>query len=772
MPETQHPIAVTIPASLPVLGKDMQVDIELTGRVAAARPNLAPSCVHTRQAIKHGDVFVVSHTDGLIHPGCDCGQGVYYHDTRFLSGMTIALEGRAPTKLSFTAEHNFFSRMEAVNADWERAGEPTIKRETIHFGSTRVVDGGVQERLEVRNFNPFPVKTQMVVEYRSDFKDIFEVRGFFGKSRQGTFLHPRQWELGAELVYQGADGVVRHTRIAFDRPAASITAHTWPDTHETGVRITWDVELAAKGGEWSVSIGLTPCIDGAGSRGDADQPPPPMGIDRIEALQAAREAGLARIGSSNAGFHQFVNRGIEDLLTLSMPTPDGLFPTAGIPWYCCPFGRDSLITAIQSLPLSTEFAVATLRFLARHQGSKLDPYHEEAPGKIMHEMRVGELANLGEIPFSTYYGTIDATPLWLVLLSEAYRWTGSKELLADMWPHALRALEWIDTYGDIDGDGFVEYAASDEKGLSNQGWKDSFDSVIHPDATLASAPIALAEVQGYVYDAKVRMAELARVLGEDSLAERLDSAAGQLKQQFNEAFWCAEEGYYAIALDGGPCYQKGSATNGPKRRVRSKTSNPGHGLWSGIIAAERVPDVVRAMLAPDMFNGWGIRTMSAQSPNYNPISYHNGTVWPHDVALITQGMANCGYKEATVRVMSGLFEASAHFEYRRLPELFCGFERQDRFAKPVPYPVACSPQAWAAGTPLMLLTAALGLQADAPNGLLRVVQPTLPAWLGDVEIRGLRVGAASIDLAFRQQDGRTTCEVLAKRGEVRVEVLS
>jgi glycogen debranching enzyme len=606
----------------------------------------------------------------------------------------------------------------------------------------------VQEQIRITNYNPFPIKTTLTLELRADFKDLFEVRGFFGKRKQGTFLHPRLAGTSAELLYQGADGGVRHTRIAFDREPAALTAHTWADTHETGVRVSWDVELPAKGGEWGVGLALTPCIDGAGTM---DQPPPPIGLARLEAMQVRREAGLTRVTSSNPQFETFVKRGVEDLLTLCMPTSNGLFPTAGIPWYCCPFGRDSLITALQALPLSPDFAVATLRYLAAKQGTKLDPYHEEAPGKILHELRRGELAELGEIPFSTYYGTIDATPLWLVLLAETYRWTGDLDLVKTLWPNALRALEWIDRHGDLDGDGFVEYARSDEKGLANQGWKDSHDSIIHPDGTYARAPIALAEVQGYVYDAKRRLAELARLLGDEALATTLEAQAATLKQRFNEAFWLADEGYYAVALDG------------DKRPVRSKTSNPGHCLWSGLIAEDRVQAVIDTMLAPDMFNGWGIRTMSSQSPNYNPISYHNGTVWPHDVSLIVGGMARHGRFDGVETVLTGLFETSKHFEYQRLPELFCGFERQSRFAKPVPYPVACSPQAWAAGTPLHLVNAALGLAPDAANDKLHV-SPRLPAWLPDLQIKGLRVGKGTVDLAFRREGDRTTCEVLAADG--------
>ncbi|MFN3430602.1 MAG: glycogen debranching N-terminal domain-containing protein [Candidatus Sericytochromatia bacterium] len=746
-----------IPAALPILGTDLPVDVELTGRVGAAPPAIAPSCAHTRQAIKHGDTFVVAHTDGEIHPGCECGQGVYHRDTRFLSGLTLAIAGKAPIVLSTSADHNFFSRVEAMNEAFDHPGQPPVKRETMHVGRTRLIDGGVRERIEIRNYNPFDVTTTVTLELRADFKDIFEVRGFFAKAAQGTFLRPRLRGAGAELLYRGADNVVRHTDVAFDAPPERLSAHTWADTHETGVRAEWTITVPGRGGEWALELTVTPRQDGVGGTTD---PHEPVGLARLEWLHARAESGMTRIQAAHPGFDAFINRGVADLLMLATPTADGPIVAAGIPWYTCPFGRDSILTAIQSLPLGPHMAEATLRFLARHQGDNIDPFRDEEPGKILHEMREGEMSVLGEVPFDTYYGTIDATPLWLVLLSETFRWTGDRALLEAMWPHALRALSWIDTYGDADGDGFVEYQMKGERGLLNQGWKDSNDSVIHPDCTLADYPIALAEVQGYVYDAKRRTAELARLLGHLSLAERLEAQADELKRRFHEAFWVEEGGFYAIALDG------------RKRQVRTKTSNPGHCLWSGLIEPDRIGEVAKGLIAPDMFNGWGIRTMSQDSPAYNPLSYHNGTIWPHDNSLIVKGLADSGHKAEANTVMEGLYQTSRHFDYHRLPELFCGFERNGRFAKPVPYPVACSPQAWAAGTPILLLQAALGLEADAPRGVLRVVRPELPAWIGQVSLHGLRVGAGEVDLAFFQINGRTACTVVGHRGELRVEVVA
>jgi glycogen debranching enzyme len=732
----------------------MPVDHALTRAVSQQAAARAAACTHARATIKHDDVFVVTHADSEIHPGCMCGQGVYYRDTRFLSGLTLTLAGRPLVKLSANTEHNFFSRVDAMNEAWQPAEGPFIRRETIHVNRTRVVDGAVRERIEVQNFNTVPVRATLALELRADFKDIFEVRGVFARSAHGTFFHPRVAGPGAELLYQGADGALRHTALTFGVAPDRLVPCAWPETHETGVRAEWDLTLAPRGGRWELALVVAPRIDGAGK--DAT-PHAPVGPARLEALKHEAGAGLTGLTSTHHGFERFLGRGVADLLMLCTQTPEGPFPTAGIPWFACAFGRDALITAIQSLPLGPMFATAALRYLARHQGERLDGSREEEPGKILHELREGELAALGDVPHTPYYGTVDATPLWLVLLSETYRWTADVALVRDLWPHALRALAWLDTYGDADGDGFVEYARKHEKGLQNQGWKDSYNAVIHPDGTIPASPIALAEVQGYVYDAKRRMAELACVMGDPALASRLESEAEALKVRFNAAFWVEAGGYYAIALDG------------DKAPVLAKTSNPGHGLWSGIIADHRRAALAEDLVAPDMFSGWGIRTMSTACPNYNPLSYHNGTIWPHDNALIAKGMADHGFKHEANRVLTGLFETAGHFEYHRLPELFCGFERVGRLATPVPYPVACSPQAWAAGTPFMLLQAALGLIADAPKGVLHIDRPELPAWLPDVTLTALRVGPGEADLRFTRVHGETRCTVLAVRGDLRIE---
>jgi glycogen debranching enzyme len=405
-----------------------------------------------------------------------------------------------------------------------------------------------------------------------------------------------------------------------------------------------------------------------------------------------------------------------------------------VPWYAVPFGRDAIITALQTLMYNPSIAEGTLRFLAAHQGTTVDPFREEQPGKIMHELRRGELARLKEVPHTPYYGTVDATPLFLVLFVESMEWLDSDDLFADILPAALRALEWIDRYGDIDGDGYLEYRAQRPGGVVNQGWKDSFNSVQHEDGSISDAPIALVEVQGYVYQAKMGMARLLRRRGDTDTADRLEREAQDLRARFNRDFWMEDLGFYAQALDN------------QKRQVRSITSNPGHCIWSGICDLDKAHAVATRLMEPDMFSGWGLRTLSSESPNYNPMSYHNGSVWPHDTALIALGLRRIGRSEEAIQLVAGLIEAGFRFDDARLPELFCGFPRDQRFnSSPAAYIVSCSPQAWAAGCVFMLLQSMLDLRPDAAAGTV-YSDPVLPSLFTRVELRHLRVGRHQVDL--------------------------
>jgi glycogen debranching enzyme len=484
-----------------------------------------------------------------------------------------------------------------------------------------------------------------------------------------------------------------------------------------------------------------------------------VSADEGAAAYHAWERGTTAVNSDHELFNLVVKRSVSDLRLLMNdgPGPDERYVAAGVPWFSTLFGRDSIITAIQALPFRPQLAVETLAVLAAYQATVDDPTRDAEPGKILHELRTGEMARAGELPHTPYYGSVDATPLWLILLGATFDWTGDRALLDRLWPNALAALEWIDRFGDRDGDGFVEYERRSDRGLVNQGWKDSSDAIRDRSGRQAVAPIALAEVQGYVFDAKRRLAVLARVRGDEALAARLESDAEVLRTRFEAAFWVEDQRYYAMALDG------------EKRPADAIGSNAGQCLWSGIVGADRARDVADRLFGPAMFSGWGIRTYGADQPGYNPIGYHTGTVWPHDTSLIAAGLKRYGFDEASNQLVSQIFEAAQRFPDYRLPELFCGFDRADA-TTPVPYPVACSPQAWAAGAPFLFLATMLGLQAHADRRELELRHPHLPDWLGKVTLTDLRVGDASVDLLFHRWRGTTSAEVLRKVGDVAVTV--
>jgi glycogen debranching enzyme len=485
----------------------------------------------------------------------------------------------------------------------------------------------------------------------------------------------------------------------------------------------------------------------------------PSSTTRLRASEAAgdRPFDAPRIQSDNELLDRTLVRSLSDLSTLRNDGPgDGeSYLAAGIPWFATLFGRDSLIASLETVAFMPSLAIATLEVLARLQATRDDPWHDAEPGKIIHELRTGEMARAGETPHDAYYGSIDSTPLWLILLAETHAWTADDALLERLWPNAMAALGWIEESGDLDGDGFIEYQRRSKLGLLNQGWKDSGDSVRHLDGRPAVGPIALAEVQGYVFAAYRSMARLARHRRDLDLAERLDIAAVKLQARFEEAFWLPEPGFYAMALDG------------EKRPVASITSNPGQALWTGIVSAERATSVAERLLAPDMFSGWGIRTFAAGQIGYNPVGYHTGSIWPHDNALIAAGLKASGAADSANLLAGRLIESAQWFPDLRLPELFCGFARED-VGVPVAYPVACSPQAWSAAAPFYLLHTMLGLRANASARKLELLRPTLPEWLGKVTISGLPVGDDSVDLLVHRWRGRTSAELLGRRGSIEV----
>ncbi|HKF85474.1 MAG TPA: amylo-alpha-1,6-glucosidase, partial [Candidatus Limnocylindrales bacterium] len=579
--------------------------------------------------------------------------------------------------------------------------------------------------------------------------------------------------------YDGLDGMRRGTHLEFSAPsseAGPVDPEVAGSAHAGWVRLIWRWELGtgeARELRWTAWTterdapraldGDSPVAQGRAARAEAEEAlfpdRPRVDQDAVAASYRDWNRGFAEIRTDNELFNLAILRSAGDLRLLvnDGPGPDEHYLAAGVPWFTTLFGRDALLTSFQALAVRPQIAVDTLETLAAYQAADEDAERDMEPGKILHELRSGEMARHGETPHRPYYGTVDATPLWLVLLGATFDWTGDRALVDRLWPNALRALEWIDRYGDRDGDGFVEYERRSDRGLLNQGWKDSSDGIRDRHGRLARTPIALAEVQGYVFDAKLRIAGLARMRGETDLATRLEAEAERLRQRFEEAFWSEDQGFYAMALDG------------DKRQADAIGSNAGQCLWTGIVSPERASRVVERLMAPDMFTGWGIRTYASGQAGYNPIGYHTGTVWPHDSSLIAAGFKRYGFQGEANRLCGRIFEASQHFSEFRLPELFCGFDREVS-PVPVPYPVACSPQAWAAGSIFLFLETMLGLRPHAVAGELELVRPELPDWLTKVTITNLRLGDADVDLLVHRWRGGTSAEVIRKSQDLSVTI--
>lgn len=579
----------------------------------------------------------------------------------------------------------------------------------------------------------------LVFEFRADFADIFEVRGST-RARRGTLL-PLEIK-GSEVIlgYEGLDGLERRTRIACSWPEATVGA----DTIIVPVRLDPREDMT-----FSVSVS---CECGSG---------PPRGISCEQALHRAaarlHASPLADVDiyTSNEQFNDWLNRSLADLKMMIAPTTFGCYPYAGVPWFSTIFGRDGIITALELLWLAPDVAKGVLSCLAATQSTESDPERDAEPGKILHEMRQGEMARTREVPFGRYYGTVDATPLFVLLAAEYYIRTGDREFLHCIWPNIESALNWIDRYGDLDGDGFVEYDCRAEHGLTHQGWKDSGDSIFHADGSPAIGPIALCEVQAYVYAAKSRLAAVAHDLGFRQKAETLRKEAEELRSKFMAAFWSDELSMFALALDG------------EKRQCRVRSSNAGQCLFTGICHPAQARILAEAMLWPEMFSGWGVRTISSRETLYNPMSYHNGSVWPHDNALIAYGMSRSHDKRLPLQILSGLLDLSLFVQLHRLPELICGFPRRQGKG-PTLYPVACSPQAWASGAIFMVLQACLGISIHAKENRVYLHRPALPEALQRVQIRNLRIGNASLDLVFDRHEHTVGLDIPRRSGDIEV----
>jgi len=715
----------------------------LTQASAESVPPLLTDFASKVLAVKEGETFLYSDVAGNLDDRREFGHGLYHRDTRFLSHFRMQLSGRDPVLLSSSAERAYMSYIDLTNPELFRDGDVAVPQQTLNVRRVRVISGRLFERIRVKNYNPKQVELSVTLSLAADFADIFEVRGLRRPAR-GHVEPPRAEGTRAEFAYLGADGVNRRTIVEFD-PA--------PDRLEVvGDRVEAEFGLElARHQTRLISISAEPVIDAVHpARVEFD-----AAVHRLRRSYEDWERDCTQIVTDNELFNQLIVRGLRDLRALYTTTDLGATIAAGIPWYVAVFGRDALVASHQLLSINPRPARDALRLLARYQGTKVDPWRDEEPGKILHEDRRGELAGAGFVPHSPYYGAVDSTPLFVFMWAQYFRWMGDLEFARELLPNVRAALNWIDRFGDLDGDGFVEYLCRAPGGIVNQGWKDSFDAVVHADGSLAEPPIALAEVQGYVYMAKQRAADVFEALADFRTAARLREEAAELRQRFNEAFWMEDERYFAMALDR------------DKQQVRTITSNPGHCLYADILDQGKAEYVARRLLQPDMFSGWGIRTVSKGSAGYNPMSYHNGSVWPHDNALIVAGLKRYGFIKATNRVATAIFDTAIHADYMRLPELFCGFTRRTP-NQPVAYPVACSPQAWAAGAPLLMLQAILGISARAHENTLTVNKPHLPPWLNEVELRNLRVGRSMTSLVFRREGDITGFSLLDRKGDLRV----
>ena len=698
----------------------------------------------TLRTLKHNDLFAVFDQQGNFAGGALGPDGLFYKDTRFLSEFTLRLGDAEPLQLgSVLLDDNGAMVVDLTNADLHtEKGRVWLQRESVHLSRFKFLsDSSSFERIRLRSYGPIGRPISVDIRFDADFADLFEVRGT-RRSARGTTTMRRVADGEFEYRYVGLDDVTRRTLLQFDPP---------PSELGDGMA-RWDVDLDS---EHEQAIVIRTCCLIEDEKQETESIAEAFRTTHKMRREMARQR--VNIECSNRQFDAVIARAWSDLDMLVTETEFGPYPYAGVPWYSTVFGRDGIITAMLLLWCAPYFARGVLNTLANLQATKIDPASDAEPGKILHERRGGEMAALGEVPFGRYYGSVDSTPLFIMLASQYFERTGDIETIRGIWPNILAALEWIDTYGDIDGDGFVEYARMSEKGLANQGWKDSSDSIFHSDGRLASAPIALCEVQAYVYAAKQGAAVLAARIGDSELSAKLAAEADDLQIKFEAAFWLEEEGTYALALDG------------DKQPCRVLASNAGHCLFAGIASPAHAARVAELLAGKRFNSGWGVRTIAVGEARYNPMAYHNGSIWPHDNALIALGLARYGHKKATLAIFEGIFDSAIYDDLRRLPELFCGFERRRRQG-PTSYPVACSPQAWAAATPFALVAAAIGCQIDPQSSALQLIRPVLPKFLDDLTIRNIAIGDARVDLRLARVDGDVTTAVLRRDGDVVVTI--
>ena len=761
--------------------------------------------------LKDDDIFLVTDTLGNI-PGCLPGEastsvGLFCQDTRFLSRLELQIDGQSPILLSSNARSGFALSVLCANSHLEAR---QIGAETIGIEREIVVNGGLFEELGITNYSTSSVSFELSLSFDADFVDLFEIRGWERKQRgkllrlmdateveseaieieaaiensesdseeiaqaSSPFIYESRSEFSVGksdkpngmaslrtpttatedlvLAYQGLDGVVRSSRIQFSARQ--------PD-HFKGYTAIWQIELNP---HQTTRLGYR--VQLLANNHSISKVGTPMTLMQAKASESMElqewQQQATKIRSDSSTFNRLIERAEQDIYLLRQSFEDKKFLSAGIPWFSTLFGRDSIIAAWQTLILDPQIAKDTLFILAEYQGKTEDQWREESSGKILHELRLGEMARCGEIPHTPYYGTVDATPLWLILYTEYYAWTGDRDTIEQLWEAALSAMSWIDR--NLEQTGYLTYARNSPSGLLNQGWKDSGDCIVNRQGQLATGAITLCEVQGYVYGAKMRLCAIAELLKRTDLAGRWYREALELKKRFNKDFWLPDLDYCALALDG-----EGNP-------VDSITSNPGHCLAMGILQPEKAMNVAERLSAPDLFSGWGIRTLSSLSPAYNPMGYHIGSIWPHDNSIIALGLRTTAREipikspdlvDRTLELATGIIDMTLQQPYLRPPELFCGYERSAENT-PVRYPVACSPQAWATGTLFQLLQVAINLVPDAANNRVRVIEPVLPDDLNCLSLHNLRVGSTILDLEFERSGNTTACRVAKKRGNLKV----
>jgi glycogen debranching enzyme/glycosyltransferase involved in cell wall biosynthesis len=699
------------------------------------------------QVLNHGHTFGIFDRWGDIQPVGKRIHGIYNNDTRFINRLELRLNHYRPLLLSSNMKReNEILSVDLTNPEVICEKNGIIHHGNIHIGRNQFVWEDVyQERIEVSNFSPLKKDLLLTMRFEGDFSDIFEIRGLKrdkrGRHLGYNFNGSREFSIG----YEGLDDVVRSAEISFSTDFEVIDEKKGL----IGFRMDLDPQRIDFI-DYSIHFYENGKIK---SKRDFDA------IRQLISPQLERNRSyFASITSSNEEFDHWINRSLSDLISLMADTPRGVYPFAGVPWYNTAFGRDGIITAFETLWIAPGLARDVLLYLADCQAETEDPYSDAEPGKILHETRGGEMVALREVPFRQYYGTVDATPLFVMLAGEYFDRTADMELISSIWPNILKAINWIDMYGDIDKDGFVEYQHKSVNGLANQGWKDSHDSIFHKNGEFAKPPVALCEVQGYVYAAKMHAASIARSLGHPEKEKKWQMEAAELKVNFNKKFWDREMNCYAMALDG------------DKKPCKVVSSNAGQTLFTGIADKDKAAKIVRRMLSPDMFSGWGIRTLSTREARYNPMSYHNGSVWPHDVALIAKGMAEYGFQRQAAKLLESLFEASLYTNLQTLPELFCGFgKREDE--GPTAYPVACSPQAWSVAAVFMMINASLNMKISHRKKRIIFRQPVLPACLNNLEIRDLPLGKSSVDIEIMRYKEGDMVGVNLKRNPEKWELL-